>query len=64
MLDDLGARDVKNAFRFFKDLKNFGELSFVGKLRMAAIPLVPLALIGGGALSLKMQSTRAVLLEL
>ena len=60
MLDDLGARDVKNAFRFFKDLKNFGELSFVGKLRMAAIPLVPLALIGGGALSLKMQSTSVI----
>ena len=60
MLDELGVRDLKKVFRFFKDIKNFGELSVMGKLRTAAIPIIPLTLMGGGAVSLKLQSSAFV----
>ena len=60
MLDNLGAGDVKKAFRFFKDAKNFRELSVLGKLRTAATPLVPLALIGGGLASTQMQASSVI----
>ncbi len=60
MLDDLGARELKKVFYFFKNIKNFGELSIMGKLRTAAIPIIPLTLMGGGALSLKLQSSSVI----
>lgn len=60
MLDELGVREIKKAFSFFKNIRNFGGLSTMGKLRTAAIPIVPLTLIGGGALSLKFQSSSVI----
>lgn len=56
MLEELGGRDVKRIFTFFKNVKNFRELSLFGKLRTIAIPSVPLVLLGGGMAATQFQT--------
>ena len=60
MIDDLGARDLKRVFMFFKNVKNFGQLSTFGKLRTIAIPAVPVLLLGGGVASAKFQAVSVI----
>jgi hypothetical protein len=60
MLDDLGFRDVRRLFRVAQDIKNFKTLSTLRKLRIGGVVVMPLALIGGGAASLKLQSGSAI----
>ena len=56
MLDEIGGRDVKRAFAFFKNVRNFRDLSFFGKLRTIAAPVIPLVLLGGGMAATHLQT--------
>lgn len=60
MLDDIGAGELKKTFRFFKNIKNFGNLSAMDKLRTIAIPAVPLVLFGGGNAYMTVQSSSVI----
>ena len=60
MLEDLGVGELRRVFRFFKNVKNFRELSVFAKLRTIAIPVVPLMLFGGGSVFMKVQSGSAI----
>ena len=56
MLDEIGGRDVKRAFAFFKNVRNFRDLSLFGKLRTIAAPAIPLVLLGGGMAATHLQT--------
>lgn len=57
-VDSLGAGVIMRIYRFVNNVKNFRSLSMGGKIRTIATPIVPLAVMGTGALTTGFQSAQ------
>lgn len=55
-IENLGGGAALKLVRFLKNVKNFGSLSLMGKLRTAAVPVVPAALFGVSAVGGSLQA--------